>query len=305
MIINTGGRTDTVQYYTPWLLNRFDAGNVLVRNPYYPNSITRYELDPSVVDCVIFCSKNYSPILPHIKRIIDRFNTYFFYTITAYGTDVEPGVPDIKDGVRTLIELSKLVGRERLAWRYDPILLTERYTVRYHCELFARLASHIVPHVDRCIFSFVEMYRKVGRNMKSIITMTDDERAVLLRSMGDSARKYDLRLHTCACGDDLSSYGIEGAGCVTLETIAQANDVRFKRLKHKGMRKGCGCFEWHDIGAYDSCPNGCAYCYANSTAKRAAENYELHDPESPLLLGNIKEGDVIRSAAQKSYRTNS
>ncbi len=91
MIINTGGRTDTVQYYTDWLLRRFSEGYVLSRNPLFPNKATRYELTPDKVDCVVFCSKNYRPILPRLHEITDRFNTYFHYTITAYGADIEPG----------------------------------------------------------------------------------------------------------------------------------------------------------------------------------------------------------------------
>ena len=88
MIINTGGRTDTVQYYTEWLLNRFAEGYVLSRNPLFPNKINRYELTPDTVDCVVFCSKNYKPILPRLHEITDCFNTYFHYTITAYGKDL-------------------------------------------------------------------------------------------------------------------------------------------------------------------------------------------------------------------------
>ena len=111
MIINTGGRTDTVQYYTEWLLNRFSEGYALSRNPLFPKKISRYELDPDTVDCVVFCSKNYKPILPRLHEITDRFNTYFFYTITAYGVDLEPGVPSIQEGINTLKSLSDMSGK--------------------------------------------------------------------------------------------------------------------------------------------------------------------------------------------------
>lgn len=93
MIINTGGRTDTVQYYPEWLLRRFSEGYVLSRNPLFPTKVTRYELTPDKVDCVVFCSKNYIHILPRLHEITDRFNAYFHYTITAYGKEIEPGVP--------------------------------------------------------------------------------------------------------------------------------------------------------------------------------------------------------------------
>ena len=108
MIINTGGRTDTVQYYTKWLLRRFSEGYVLVRNPLFPHKVNRYELTPDKVDCVVFCSKNYKPILPHLHEITDRFNTYFHYTITAYGRDVEPGVPSIRESMDTPVSYTHL-----------------------------------------------------------------------------------------------------------------------------------------------------------------------------------------------------
>ena len=104
MIINTGGRTDTVQYYTEWLLNRFSQGYALSRNPLFPNKVTRYELTPDTVDCVVFCSKNYKPILPRLHEITDRFPAYFHYTITAYGKEIEPGVPGIEESMETLNE---------------------------------------------------------------------------------------------------------------------------------------------------------------------------------------------------------
>ncbi len=161
MIINTGARTDTVQYFSEWLLNRFREGYVLVRNPMFPNNVTRYVLTPDKVDCVVFCSKNYAPILDRLHEITDRFNTYFQYTITAYGKDVEPGVPSIDESIATLKELSSMVGRERVAWRYDPILLTDRYTKDVHRRTFTRMAEDLTPYVGMCIFSFVDMYRKL------------------------------------------------------------------------------------------------------------------------------------------------
>lgn len=111
MIINTGGRTDSVQYYAKWLLKRFEEGYVLSRNPLFPNKVSRYELDPRTVDCVVFCSKNYEPILKDIRSITDKFNTYFHYTITAYGKDIEPGVPSIDKSIQTLQKLSEIVGK--------------------------------------------------------------------------------------------------------------------------------------------------------------------------------------------------
>ena len=301
MIINTGGRTDTVQYYSKWLLKRFEDGCAYSRNPLFPDKVTRYELTPDKVDCVVFCSKNYEPVLAELPKITSRFHTYFYYTITAYGKDVEPGVPSIEQSMETLKRLAALVGRQRLAWRYDPVLLTAKYTIRTHMETFERMAEELAPYVDRCIFSFVEMYKKLAANMPELIPLTDADKDVLAGGMGRIAASHGLCLQTCGTNGDYSQYGIRPSGCLTLEILGQANGLAFRKLKHKGMRLGCHCIESRDIGAYDSCLNGCKYCYANKNPALAFENYKLHDPDSPLLLGRLKETDILQEGSQKSF----
>ncbi len=301
MIINTGARTDTVQYYTEWLLNRFKEGYVLTRNPMFPNKITRYELSPETVDCVVFCSKNYEPILPYINEISSRFNTYFHYTITAYGKDVEPGVPDIETSINTLKKLSETVGKQRVSWRYDPILLTENYTIERHLKTFEKMAEKLAGHIDRCIFSFVELYKKLKYNMPEIISMTEEDKNILAKGIGAAAQKNGIAIQTCGTNGDFSQYGIAPSGCLTLDIISKANNISFRKLKHKGMREGCHCMESRDIGAYDTCPNGCKYCYANQSPQKARENYRIHDPKSPLLFGSVGPNDIITAGKQKSF----
>ena len=302
MIINTGGRTDTVQYYSDWLLRRFAEGYVLSRNPLFPDKVTRYELTPDKVDCVVFCSKNYKPILPRLREITDRFPAYFYYTITAYGKDVEPGVPSIEESIETLKELSALVGKERVAWRYDPVLLTREYTIRRHLDTFPWMARELAPYIDRCIFSFVEMYKKLETNMPEIIPMSETERDALARGLGAAAAKLGMVIQTCGTNGDYTRYGIQASGCITLSILGKANHMEFRNLKHKGMREGCHCMESRDIGAYDTCLNGCKYCYANKNPRKAFENYEYHDPASPLLLGHLQPDDIVTQGAQRSFQ---
>lgn len=301
MIVNTGGRTDTVQYYSEWLLRRFEEGYALSRNPLFPRKISHLELSPDVVDCVVFCSKNYRPILPHLHEITDRFNSYCYYTITAYGRDVEPSVPSIDESMQTLIELAGIVGPQRVAWRYDPVLLTKTYTVERHLETFDHMARTLAPHIDRCIFSFVEIYEKVKFNMPELVMLTEESMDELARGMGEIAAQYGIYLQTCGTDGDFSRYGIRPSGCMTLDILGAANGVKFRPLKHKGMRHGCHCIESRDIGAYDTCPNGCKYCYANKDPRKAAENFKLHDPTSPLLLGSVRPDDEITQATQRSF----
>ena len=301
MILNTDGRTDTVQYYTDWLLQRFSEGYVLTRNPMFPSKVIRYELTPDKVDCVVFCSKNYKPILPRLHEITDRFHTYFHYTITAYGRDIEPGVPSVEESMETLKALSRLVGKQRIAWRYDPVLLTKEYTIGRHLETFERMAGELAPYIDRCIFSFVEMYKKLEVNMPELIPLSCQDMESLAQGLGSIARKYGISIQTCGTNGDYTRYGIHASGCMTLDILGKANGITFRSRKHKGTRQGCHCIESRDIGAYDTCLNGCKYCYANKSPQKAFENRQYHDPASPLLLGHVKPEDTILQGAQKSF----
>lgn len=301
MILNTGARTDTVQYFSGWLLRRFEEGYALARNPMFPHQVTRYELTPDKVDCVVFCSKNYAPILPRLHEITDRFPAYFYYTITAYGKDVEPGVPGIGESMATLIALSRQVGRQRVAWRYDPVLLTDVYTVERHLATFERMAQTLAPHIDRCIFSFVELYRKTQANMPEIRPFTHEQMDALAQGLGVIAARYGIHLQTCGTNGDYRRFGIHPSGCITLDILGRANGLVFRPLKHRGMRQGCHCIESRDIGAYDTCLNGCKYCYANQDPQRAFENYRFHDPASPLLLGRLQPEDTVVAGVQRSF----
>lgn len=194
-----------------------------------------------------------------------------------------------------------MVGKQRITWRYDPVLLTKKYTIDYHRETFEYMASELAPYVDRCVFSFMEMYKKVELNMAEIIPLTREDIEQLAQLLGSIAQKHQITLQICGTDEDFTRYGIQKAGCMTLEVLGHANGVTFKNLKHKGMRHGCHCIESRDIGAYETCPNGCKYCYANKDPRKAAENYKLHDPHSPLLLGWVNEDDEIKQSVQKSF----
>ena len=232
MILNTGARTDTAQYFSAWLLKRFEEGFVYTRNPLFPNKVTKYILSPDKIDCVLFCSKNYAPILPRLREITDKYRTYFHYTITAYGKDVEPGVPSVGESMATLAELEKIVGKEKISWRYDPVLLTKEYTVGRILDTFACMAEKLAPHIDRCIFSFVEMYKKLEINMPELIPMTQAERDRIAEGLGKIAAKYGIWLQTCGTNGDWSRYGIHSSGCATLEILGKANGCAFRDIRH-------------------------------------------------------------------------
>lgn len=302
MIINTGGRTDTVNYYSDWLLKRLEEGYVYSRNPLFQNKVTKYELNPDKVDTLIFCSKNYTPILSRIGEVAKKYNIFCHYTITSYGKDIEPNVPHIDKAIGTLIQLSNIIGKEKLAWRYDPVLLTDKYTIQTHFKTFEYMAEKISGYVSSCIFSFVEIYKKLLSNMPELIPLNDTDKNELAYGFGAIASKYHLPIQTCGTNVDYTEYGINASGCITAAILEQANGYKFKKnTSHKGMREGCHCIPSRDIGAYDTCLNGCKYCYAVKSLDAVKQNYKLHDKNSPLLIGQIKDTDTIQNGAQKSF----
>ena len=301
MIINVGGRTDIVNYYTPWLLNRLEEGYAYSRNPFARENVYKLSLKSEDVDCLLFCSKNYQPILKHIGDIDEKYNILCNYTITAYGKDIEPKVPSINQSIKTLKRLSDIVGVNKILWRYDPILLTEKYTVEKHLETFEYMAEKISPLVYRCIFSFVDMYKKVEENMPEIIPFTDEDKVKLLKGIGEISKKYNLYTQTCATNESYERYGIHAAGCTTREILEQAHNVVYKNVKGTGIRENCHCIPSRDIGAYNSCLSECKYCYANRKPDIPKKVIKMHDEKSPLLLGQLKENDRLIETKIISY----
>lgn len=301
MIVNVGGRTDIVNYYSEWLMNRIKEGFAYSRNPLFQNNVSKISLLPEDVDCLMFCSKNYKPMLKYMQELNEKYRIICHYTITAYEKEVEPNVPTITESIKTLMELSNIIGKEKVLWRYDPILLTKKYTIQMHLKTFESMAKQLSKYVQRCIFSFVEMYKKLEYNMPEILPFTEQDKIRILKGLGEIAQKYDLLIQTCGTDENYETYGIHVSGCTTPEILEQANNVKYKTVKAKPMRKGCHCIPSRDIGAYDTCLNGCKYCYANKRPDLAKENVELHDKNSPLLLGNLKQTDKITEAKSSSF----
>ena len=301
MIINVGGRTDIVNYYTPWLLNRLEEGYAYSRNPFARENVYKLSLKPEDVDCLLFCSKNYKPILKHIGDIDEKYNILCNYTITAYGKDIEPKVPPINQSIKTLKRLSDIVGVNKILWRYDPILLSEKYTLEKHLETCEYMPEKISPFVYRCIFSFVDMYKKVEENMPEIIPFTDEDKVKLLKGIGEISKKYNLYTQTCATNESYERYGIHAAGCTTREILEQAHNVVYKNVKGTGIRENCHCIPSRDIGAYNSCLSECKYCYANRKPDIPKKVIKMHNEKSPLLLGQLKENDRLIETKIVSY----
>lgn len=157
-------------------MNRLKEGFVLIPNPRTSNRLGRVDLSPNNVDCIAFWTKNPTAVLGRLSELAAMGYAYDIqFTLTPYGTDVEPSLPPKADLLRTLTQMSEQIGALRSVWRYDPVLLTERYTVAQHLETFEYMAKRLAGRIDRCIFSFVEMYKKHETNLPDLIPITADE----------------------------------------------------------------------------------------------------------------------------------
>lgn len=300
MLLNTGNRTDIPAYFSEWFFNRLKAGYVCARSPYNPNRITKFRLSPDVMDCIVFCTKNPAPMLPRLNEL-RGFRQFWFVTITPYGAEIEPNVPPKTEVLESFRQLANRVGAAKTAWRYDPVFINKRYTLAYHLETFARMAKQLSGHTTQCIISFIDLYEKTKRNFPQARTVTPQERLKFGKEVVRICGQYGMELKTCCEGTELAAIGADCQGCLTQNVLERALGLRLALPKKQPARDGCTCLLENDIGAYNTCPHGCIYCYANYDRKTVIANLKLHNPLSPLLIGEIGAGDIVKNARQHSY----
>lgn len=266
MIISASRRTDIPAFYSDWFFERIKDGYVLVKNPMNSHQIRNVKLTPDVVDCIVFWTKNPEKMLEKLVELKD-YNFYFQFTLTSYGEDIEVNVPHKeKHIIPTFKKLSEKIGKEKVIWRYDPILLNDKYTIQYHIENFEKLAAELSNFTEKCTISFLDFYKKTARNLKGLNVEPFDncKMTELAKGLSQIAKSYNLKIDTCAEEINLEEFGIAHARCIDAELIEKISNRKLKTKKDKNQRKECGCAESVDIGAYNTCFHGCKYCYANS-----------------------------------------
>ncbi len=300
MIIQTGMRTDIPAFYAEWFANRINEGYVMVRNPYQPLQVTQYSLNPEVVDLIGFCTKNPAPMLKYID-LLKPYGMYWYITITPYGREIEPRVPEKKKVIESFQKLSEIVGKDSMGWRYDPIFLNERYTPEYHLQQFEKMASTLEDYTENCVISFIDLYQKVRRNFPEVKEVDGQNRLYLGKNMIRIAKEHKMTVRPCGEGDELAVYGADCSGCMTEKIYEKALHTTMNFPKKPSVRKECVCFLGNDIGAYNSCLHMCRYCYVNYDASTVQKNYAEHDSKSPFLIGKRQKEDQIHIAEQKSW----
>lgn len=291
MILSVSRRTDIPAVYADWFFNRVKDEKVLVPNPMNPRAISNVSLSPDVVDGIVFWTKNPIPMfnrLSELEKYKGRF--YFTYTLNPYDKDAEPNIPSKeKELIPAFIELSKALGKERVCWRFDPIFISEKYSVGYHLSKFEEYAIQISPYTEKCTVSFVDLYDKTLRNTKNLglRAPTIEEEKFLLSEMVKVTNKFGIILDTCCELHNYDFLGVRHAHCIDKDRLERIGGYHLNVQKDKTQRPACGCFSSIDIGSYNTCTNACLYCYANFNQAEVKKNKAEHDPNSPLLFGNI------------------
>ena len=298
MIINTGMRTDIPAFYSTWLLNRIKEGFVYVRNPYYKYQVTEYSLNPNVVDCLAFCTKNPHPLISSLSEL-DKYKQFWFITITPYGKDIEPNVPDKKQVIEDFKILSNRIGADSIALRYDPIFINDRFDISLHIKCFEKLLSQLKGYTHDCTISFLDLYEKVKKNAPDLRRPTKDEQ--IAKAFSKIGKENNITIHACCEKDYLKEYGLDITGCMSQEIIEKAIHNKLNAPKRKNQRVECNCLLGNDIGMYNTCMHLCKYCYANANSGLVKENVKKHIPTSPFLIGELEEDDKITKAKQKSW----
>jgi len=281
MIISASRRTDIPAFYADWLLNRLGAGYCLVKNPFNPAQIKRVSLLPEDVDGIVLWTKNAAPLLPKLSGL-DSYSYYFQHTITPYHSDIESGLADKKIAIiPAFLELAMRIGSERMIWRYDPIIITPRYSYDYHISAFTRLCELLAGSTEKCVISFAIAYKSVAKNLTGIghMKLGDQEKIRLAADLLRIAKKHGITLCACCELPGLYELGVQPISCV------DASLFGVSAPRDKNQRDGCNCVVSVDIGAYNSCGNGCVYCYANHSANSVVANMRCHDPAGEFLLG--------------------
>jgi hypothetical protein len=308
-IISVSRRTDVPAFYADWFMRRIREGFAGVVNPFGGKRYVA-SLKPEDVACFVFWSKDFTPFIEPLETL-DRlgYKFYFNYTLTALPAVFESRV-DKDAAFKTLLYLSDRYSPGHINWRFDPIVFSDITDEALYLDAFTRLAGQLAGRVERCYFSFVTQYSKVKRNFQQMqehagVCVTDrhaDQKIALADRLASIAEYYGIRMYSC-CGEYLVSPLIQKAHCIDGAIIQRLFSPGGFEYKDKPTRKECGCTESYDIGAYDTCPHGCVYCYANANKATAERTFRSHDPDSAFLGYSKAQSDAwIAELRQETLR---
>ncbi|MDR0451945.1 MAG: DUF1848 domain-containing protein [Treponema sp.] len=293
VIVSASRRTDIPAFFGGWFMNRVREKYALARNPVNPKQVSRIELDPGHTACIVFWTKNATNFIRRLDELEKAGHRYYFqYTVNCYGSDIEKDV-DAEGAAEAFVALSKLIGKKRVIWRYDPVIVNDRYDTAFHAENFKRLCAKLAGFTEKCVISFVDGYGFLADAFREhgIKELAEAQIRRIAGGISRAAAEHGISPASCCESVDLAEYNIGRSRCIDHELINGLFGLNIGYKKDAGQRPGCGCCASRDIGAYNSCLHGCVYCYAKRGARKPA-----CDPASPLLCDSA--GGIGKTAGQ-------
>ena len=289
-VVSVSRRTDIPAFYTEWFMNRVRDGFCHWMNP-FGGQVYRVSLRPEDCLALVFWTRNARPIMRHLDALSAGGHRFYFqYTINGYPREIDTHAPPARAAVTALGRLAEMVSPELVMWRYDPVVFSSITPSEYHVRTFESLSAELEGATRRCYLSFIDPYGKTQRNLTRVdrefhlgLRRPDvTEQRELLAQLAPIADARGMTLHAC-CDDPVPDLGVQKAHCIDSDVIRHLRPDAFRKLKAAPSRKGCGCVEAVDIGAYDTCTFGCIYCYATNSRKAALARRSRHDPMDTIL----------------------
>ena len=305
IIISASRSTDIPAFYGDWFISRWENGYIKWTNPF--NGQPLY-ISFKNARCVVFWTKNPKTFMKHLDWCDKNIPNYYFqFSLNDYDKEkYEAKVPSVESRIRTFKELSQRLGKKRVVWRYDPLILTKDIDVNELLRRVEEIGNQIHEFTEKLVFSFVDIsiYKKVENNLNKenvpYIEWTEELMEEFAKGISKINKNWNLKLGTCSEKIDLEKYGIVHNKCIdddlmielfsddkTLmdflgveikqpDLFSDGEIIKTRNLKDKGQREDCGCIMAKDIGAYNTCPHECNYCYANTSKEIAKKNYQRY-----------------------------
>ena len=317
VIISASRSTDIPTFYADWFIERWTKGYIKWKNPF--NGVPLY-VSFKNTRVVVFWTKNPKPLMKHLDFLDEHIKNYYFqFTLNDYDKEGYEGkVPKLANRIKTFIELSERIGKEKVVWRFDPMILTDSINVKELLNRIENIGNQLQNHTRKLVFSFADIstYKKVENNLKkeqiNFVEFTDSTMHEFAKGLQELNKKWKFEIATCAEKIPLEQYNIKHNKCIDDDLMIElfSNDkplmdflgVKFeepnlfdnssgitksRKIKDKGQREACGCIMSKDIGQYNTCPHECVYCYANTSKEIAKRNYKTHtiNPINDTITG--------------------
>ncbi len=301
MILHTGTQVDVPATYSEWLYQRIQEGFVLVRDSADPTQVTKYLLQPELIDALVFPTRNPAPMLERMEELAE-FRQYWQVSISPYERLKHKDRLPTEQVLDAVNRLAQEVGPYAVAWRYEPIMIDRTYSMAYHLLEFEKMANALAGSTHRCVISFDAPMLKKSKVGSGFRQVTRPERETIVGELIRVGKKYGMEIAVCDESEDLSAFGIDTSGCMTAPVLERITGYALVLPKSR-KKPTAGCAPLAGVDITGGCVRGCTYRFAFSLEE--AENREtdqrIHNPLSPFLFGEESETDQIKEAQQERY----